>query len=424
MAFDGQLEPIRTRAAYRRSIMLVFCAMILLPVIYIGIIVLTAYGVIAYAKAAGVLLRFLGHGGITGMACVVALYVAPIFAGAMLVLFMILPLFWRSQKEERPYWVDRREQPLLYAYIEKLCDAIGAPRPTRIDVLAGANASAGLDNGVFGLLNRKMVLTIGLPLARSTDLKQFTAVVAHELGHFSQGGFIRLSYVIRAINKRFLYLAYAPSGVEEFIKELADADSHLSVHFVVFVSRSAIGLTRLVLKGLGLLSHILSMSLARQAEFDADLQAARIVGSETAAEMMQLIPAIDIASDLSVHIAREAWFRKTLPDDIVELTHFLQENLPQKKRDELEALILSQEQSWFDTHPPLYVRIGALKKANLKGVLKLNGPASLLFRDFDDLCKMTTVAFYSRVLGEHLQPEHLISTAEFRPRAMAFAKQR
>ena len=71
---------------------------------------------------------------------------------------------------------------------------------------------------------------------------------------------------------------------------------------------------------------------------------------------------------------------------------------------------IPSETSWFDTHPPLFKRVGALKKANLKGVLKLDAPATVLFKDFDELCKMATIDLYQMILGAHLQPEHLVET--------------
>jgi hypothetical protein len=42
--------------------------------------------------------------------------------------------------------------------------------------------------------------------------------------------------------------------------------------------------------------------------------------------------------------------------------------------------------------------------------MKINGPASVLFKDFDEVCKFATLDLYSTVLGPALQPEHLVPT--------------
>ena len=79
-------------------------------------------------------------------------------------------------------------------------------------------------------------------------------------------------------------------------------------------------------------------------------------------------------------------------------------------KEKLSNQILLEESSWFDTHPPLFSRVGALKKAKLKGVLKVDGPATLLFKDFDEASKMATIDMYQSLLGDQLQPEHLVET--------------
>src|SRR5262245_7104261 len=82
-AFDGQLEPARTSVLYRLAIVLVFFAMILLPVIYFAIIAGAAAGVGWYAVHATTMFRGI-RSGRAGLILGVA-YVAPLIAGALLV---------------------------------------------------------------------------------------------------------------------------------------------------------------------------------------------------------------------------------------------------------------------------------------------------------------------------------------------------
>src|SRR4051812_16472178 len=190
-AFDGKLERAPLSIGYHIGVLLVAGAMILLPFAYLAMIAGTIWLVGWHATHSVSMFRHVRGGHV--MLFTRVIYVAPIIAGFLLVLFMILPLFWRSSKSARPFWVDPPEQPLLYAYIDQLCDAMRVPRPARIDVIASANASAHIDNGLWGLISRRLVLTIGLPLPLAMDLRQFTGVIAHELGHLSQGSSMRLS---------------------------------------------------------------------------------------------------------------------------------------------------------------------------------------------------------------------------------------
>ena len=408
-AFDGPLERRQISVGYHVGIALVAVAMVLLPVVYFGIIAGTVW-LVWYHITHSVVMFQSGIRYGRAIIFIGAIYVAPIIAGGMLVLAMILPLLWRSKRGPRPLWVDRREQPILYAYVEKLCETMRAPRPYRIDIVAAANASAHVDNGFFGLFRRRLVLTLGLPLARSMSLRQFTGVVAHELGHFSQGSSMRLSYVVHNINRWFARMAYGRSGIDDLLDESLNGDSHWSFLLIALMGRCVIGLARLVLKAMAIVSHGLTMNLSRHAEYDADRQAARIVGGEAMGEALQATPFLDAAHTLALEKAQAGWRRRRLPDDLVLATHALHRHLPPELKDSLTAQILTREASWFDTHPPLYQRVAALKKSKLKGVLKLDAPATVLFKDFDELSKMATLDTYQSILGDALQPEHLVET--------------
>src|SRR5439155_1906978 len=226
------------------------------------------------------------------------------------------------------------------------------------------------------------------------DLRHFTGVLAHELGHFSQGLSLRLSYAVHRINMWFLRLAYSRTGVDDAIDSVMGNEPHWSLGLIGLVSKTVLAVARLALKTMALISHGLSMQLSRQAEFDADRQAARIVGGEALGESLESIPFIDAANELAIRRAQAGWVKKTLPDDLVVMTHAFSRAMPRELKDKLTAKILASDAHWFDTHPPLFKRIASLKKSKIAGVLKLDAPATCLFRDYDELCKLTTINLY------------------------------
>ncbi len=95
-AFDGRLEPVKTSLLYRLGILAVFCASVLLPVVYLAIIALAASGVWWYARHAAIMFSFVRSPRLLIVLLVV--YVGPLFAGTMLVIFMVLPLFWARKR--------------------------------------------------------------------------------------------------------------------------------------------------------------------------------------------------------------------------------------------------------------------------------------------------------------------------------------
>ena len=85
-----------------------------------------------------------------------------LFLGVM-VFFMIKPLLARRAPSAKPLALNPGAEPLVFAFVTKLCQTVGAPVPARIDVDCQLNASAGFRRGLFSFLGHDLVLTVGLP---------------------------------------------------------------------------------------------------------------------------------------------------------------------------------------------------------------------------------------------------------------------
>jgi len=85
---------------------------------------------------------------------------------------MLKPLFARRQRGAKQRILDPEVEPVLYAFVDGICDTVGAPRPARIAVDSQVNASAHLEGGLWGVVGGELVLTIGLPIAAGLTLKQ------------------------------------------------------------------------------------------------------------------------------------------------------------------------------------------------------------------------------------------------------------
>src|SRR5687767_4991747 len=153
---NGEIEPVRVGILYRAGLLLVALAMLVLPLIYVALIAAVGYGI--YYHAVENVTIFEGRGNGKGR---LLAYVAPLVVGGVLLLFLVKPLFARKGKQSHPLSVTREDQPLLFAFVDRLCEVVGAPKPRRIDVDTDVNASAGFLNGSAGLLTNRLVLTIG-----------------------------------------------------------------------------------------------------------------------------------------------------------------------------------------------------------------------------------------------------------------------
>src|SRR5690349_3556293 len=243
-AFGGPVPRTRVSVLYQVGLVLVSGMMILLPVVYLALVGAAAYGVYLYATHFGFLLQSF-RGGIYVYGFKVVLFLAPLFSGVILVLFMIKPLFARRARRAQPLAMNPALEPALYAFIAKICDLVGAPMPRRIDLACELNASASFRRGAASLLGNDLVLTIGLPLVAGLNLAQFAGVIAHEFGHFTQGFGMRLSYVIRSVNGWFARVAYERDAWDVTLEEWAQADDW-RVQIIVNLARLAVWFSRLL----------------------------------------------------------------------------------------------------------------------------------------------------------------------------------
>ena len=83
--------------------------------------------------------------------------------------------------------ITEADQPRLFAFLHRLADEAGAPRPHKVYLSNRVNAAVFYEISIVNLIfpTRKN-LEIGLALVNALSLGELKAVLAHEFGHFAQ----------------------------------------------------------------------------------------------------------------------------------------------------------------------------------------------------------------------------------------------
>lgn len=197
----------------------------------------------------------------------------------LLFLFMVKGLFKSSRHDPGlRVEVTEREQPLLFAFIRQLCKDTGAPFPHRVFLSPDVNAAVFFQESFLSLVfpSRKNLL-IGLGLVNRLNLSEFKAVLAHEFGHFSQNSMRLGSYVYTA-NRVIVDVVYARDWLDDLLGNLCRTDVRIAVFAWAFYA-----VLWTMRKGLALLFRGINfahVSLSRQMEYNADLVAASVTGSD------------------------------------------------------------------------------------------------------------------------------------------------
>lgn len=406
----GRIDPVPISILYRIGLILVAAVMIILPLIYVALIAVVAYGVYLHASNDTFLLGSSSHGRSGGGRVGLLAYLGPIVIGGILLLFMIKPLFARRGKGPNLKMLNRADEPLLFEFVDRLCDLVGAPRPRKIKVDCQVNASAGFGGGMFSLLGHNLVLTIGLPLAAGLNLRQLTGVLAHEFGHFAQGTAMRVSYIVRSINGWFARVVYQRDAWDEHLESIARESDSGGIAIVLWASRGMVWVTRRTLWVLMYAGHAVSCFLLRQMEFDADRYEARVSGSDTFAQTCRMLPQLSVASDGAFSDLARAWNERKLCDDLPALILYNAREMPEKLRQEIAGVVEERKTGWFDTHPADRDRIASAAREKQPGLFTADMPARILFSDFGALSREASATLYREMLGSNFDQASFIPT--------------
>ncbi len=402
-----KIAPVRTPIGYLLALAIVAAIMVLLPILYIGLIALTAYGVywhFAYSDWFGSLLDT-ARG--KAKIFVIMLYLAPGVVGGILVLFMLKPFFRRNPKRSLPNSVDRNEEPVLFEYVDRLCDVMKAPRPIRIDIDQRVNASASFASPM-SLLSNRLVLTIGLPLAEGLTLSQFSSIMAHEFGHFSQVWAMRFYYVIETINLWFRRVAVERDSLD---RKLSDASEQLpsQIGWVLILAQFMVWCVRQILTGFQYVGVFVSRRLSRHMEFDADQFAVRVTGTRCTIEAFERIGLLAIGETIADRSSSQFLHEGHALDNYSRFVVHQADVLPNDQAAAFLRTMHDRPAAWTSTHPSTSERIQRIKQSEDSLNERAEIGASFLFRDFNQLCREFTRKSYRKSSGAEVDMNELTS---------------
>lgn len=421
-AFPARLQPVPTSWSYRIGLVAVLAAMVMLQAIYVSLVVSSAAATVWWILSipsifATVRLNWLS----------ILFALGPPVILSIVTFFLFKPIFMRALPPPPLPVVTRAEQPELFAFVDALCACLSVRPPTVIALSLDVNASASLRRGWRSFLRHDLQLTIGLPLVTGLSLRQFTGVLAHEFGHFSQTAGLRSWFVIQSIRNWFARVAFERDRWDVRLAEWREDTEGWRVQTVLVVAEFAVEASRALLRLLLRIGGLVSGGFSRQMEFNADHFEAAIVGADTFAQTTLDIPALNVALNQSWAAVEEQWQSRRLVDNFPCLVHHHWTGMDSALRSSVTESVLAETVDRYATHPSPSDRIASVRRWNPTAVFNLEGPARRLFREFEDLSAAITEAHYSLSIGEETDGAKRVAAAEVSASAndeAAFARAR
>ncbi len=241
-------------------------------------------------------------------------------------LFMAKSLFFLNKREESPIhrYVNENDEPLLFDYLYKLADEAGAPRPHKVFLTDRVNASVSYDISLINLLiPSKKNLEIGLGLVNVLSLGEFKAVLAHEFGHFAQRSMLlgRYVYVAQQIAARIV-------GKRDWFDDLLAGISSFDIRvaWIGWILSILVWAIRSLIEMFFSIVVVAERALSREMEFQADLVAVSLTGSDALIHALYKLQIADEAYANAVdQVNEELGDKKSVQDMYALQTNYIKQ---------------------------------------------------------------------------------------------------
>ena len=244
--------------------------------------------------------------------------------------------------------LSRPSQPQLWALLDEVAAALRTRAPDELVLAEGANAAVLEEGRVLRTSHRVMV--VGAPLLATLTVSQLTAVVAHELGHYS--------------------------GRHTTLDRLTFRGQEMLVRMIWRLGpRSVLG--RLLTMCTGAYVAVAAV-VSRSYEFEADQYAAELAGSQAAADAVEQVPLVAAGwhyyRRADVLLAEDSGRR---PERLVQVFGELWATPERRARAAADAIRWAPESSLYDTHPATEDRVARLRARDLPGTAVVEGGDAL-----------------------------------------------
>jgi hypothetical protein len=245
-------------------------------------------------------------------------------------------------------------------------------------------------------------------LAPGLSLEQLAGVLAHEFGHFGQRAGMRLSYVIRSVNIWFARIVYERDQFDQTLEQTVKEGGDWRLQAIAGVAAAGVWLSRTILKGLMYAGHVLSSSLQRQMEFDADRYAMRLVGRDVHASVLRDVFVLSQVYQVSLSEVWDQYRQRSLCNSLAAMMHADRQRFAGPLESAYQEHLSEGRTHLFDTHPTDRERITASLSGPAAGTFSCDLPASILFRDFASLERTVSRDLFQGILGRPLTDDALV----------------
>lgn len=385
---DHRFPKKKMTVRYFLTTSIVAVLMLVFPAIYLALITAVGYTIVQFVLSTELFSEL-------NFALASLFYFSPILVSVGVLVLLLKPFWAAPNSRVKQRTLKPSEAPMLYQFVNRIACTVGSPLPCAIHITLEPNASAHIQGQIKGIFNPKLVLTIGLPLIANMNMNQLAGVVAHELGHFSQGGGMRLRLLISTIQNWLTRIIVERDAFDETLQNGFLHSSSALFRGCCGMMAFMIGCVRFVLRFLLFLSNVLSCLLSRAMEFDADSYEVRLVGPDVFEQSLLKMTKLSFCyqkemSETLLKAKRTTETQYKFPADFTRLVCQKSDRLSPDLQAVISDSVYNSRTGWFDPHPADADRLEAVFHLNEPGLYRCKYPARHLLPSLDQLSEKLT----------------------------------
>ncbi len=373
---SAEMKPVRPSTAYIGAMLLAMTTALLALAIYLAVVLAVGWGIYAWIISIKSQLSALPPRSLLPL-LLIALQAVGVLMSLAILIALVKPIMLPKQEEQEPVELTEFSQPMLHSYVAALAKKLGAPRPARIFTDSSVNAYAAPRPVLFGLLGIRYDLCVGMALFEGLTAREVTGIIAHELGHFGQGGAVRISLVSRAIAYWLWKIAYVRDIFDYQLWRLTQAQDG----YISFIASITLLLSEIVRLLPAALVHMVAAGdslLARQMEHDADKYETRVAGSAASEHITTRLLELEMAQGTAFG-RTSLWLAKgRVPNDMIKVLVRSARQLAPEQLTKRVKLGVGARSSVFASHPTGRERIDRARAENEPGICTLDAPGTAL----------------------------------------------
>ena len=381
-----------------RALILV-CAMTLALILVFTLIfgVLT-YSVLFFSNNALVLMNIKGNLFHVAINCAAAFFIF-----FFLVVFVLRGL-GSSRNKGRYVYLNREQQPELYAFVDKLAMLVGSKPPSVIKIDSQTGLSIKSPDSAFFSLGGRKELVIGLPLLYTLSAREFAGVVTHAFSLFNRASYVR-GYPVVAVMSAWLYQA-AHSDVNN--NDVIVRSCRLVWPFVSLVWLFDF-IARWLFCCLSNFYGAISFDLSREMDMLADMNSAKVAGSQEFRSTQFKLRALFYGQQYATEELRKGLKVNKLPKNFARLISSHADTMKLEDRSRLTREMEQKVTSMTRSRIVDLGRIINVEKHQFEGSCFLLGMAVRLLKDPEGVgCDVSIRHYVSEGIAH---PERMVEDA-------------